>query len=322
MELTEFIKNSSQILQKSEKTILLFQSLHYSHNFFFALFQQVKQSLSQDYTDFKIIDIQSGDFAYKVQLETSFLGTSCVYFLQGVWGLKAKQKDDFLTYLAGYKGPHKVIVFIDTKTNFLEKLHTLLIKIKDKYFFEDAKKLWVVNDFDQAEKLVVYLQQLYSLKQSFSLDELFLLKNYQMVISKDEKDFYESWANRLVLPDNFLYMLSQLLFEKKVKEFLRLWFELKDLYSEMFWISFWSDQLYRAYFFIFYTQQENFAAAKQVSFGLSFLFIKQTYKHYQLLELQNFHNALFAVDSSLKNGGNVYQIDQLYINFFASTFKK
>lgn len=318
MELSQFIKNPALFLKQSESSVLIFQGSSYSHIFFMQFFDRIKNSSS---LDFKIIDIEQGDFAYKSQLETSFLGLECIYWLGDISGLKTKQKDDLLKYIKNYKGPHKIIVFVDVKIQLSQNEFVTVVTMKDKYFFDDAKSLWATQDFEQAQKVVAYLQQLYKIKNSYSLNELFLLKNYQDFMITDAKKFFESWVTRLVLLDTSLFTLSQLLFEKKEDAFFRLWFTIKSLYSEMFWISFWSDQLYRSYFFIAFTQEENFAAVKQVSFGLSFSFMKQSYKQYQLTELQNFHRAIFAVDTSLKNGGSFYQIDQLYIDFFANKFK-
>ncbi len=318
MELSQFIKNSSQILEQSDSSVIVFQSASYSHTFFMQIFDRIK---SQSAVDLKTIDISSGDFSFKSQLSTSFLGMHCIYWLGDASQLKAKQKDDLINYLVTYSGPHKVMIFVDAKTQIVKSSHLTVLSMKDKYFFEDAKSLWVASDLKEAQKSAAFLHQIYKIKNSFTLDELCLLKNYQDLISSDSKEFYESWVTRLVVPDTSLFTLSQLLFEKKEEAFFKLWLQIKDLYAEMFWIAFWSDQLYRSYFFIAFTQEENFAAVKQVSFGLSFSFMKQSYRQYQLQELQRFHDALFAVDTALKNGGNSYQIDQLYVDFFDSKFK-
>lgn len=320
MEFSQFIKNPIQFLEESKYSVIIFQSSSYSHVFFMQLLNRIKNSSS---LDFKTIDMQqTGDFTYKSQLETSFLGMGCLYWLGDVSGLKTKQKDDLLKYIHVYQGPHKILFFIDLKVQLPQSQLIMLVKIKDTYFFDDAKNLWPTQNFEQAQKAAVYLQRLYKIKNSYSLHELFLLKNYQDFITADTQEFFELWLTRLIVPDSSLFILSQLLFEKKEDEFFRLWFTMQSLYSEMFWISFWSDQMYRSYFFIAFTQQQNFAAAKQVSFGLSFSFIKQTYKQYHLAELQNFHSAIFTVDTALKNGGNLYQIDQLYIDFFANKFRR
>jgi hypothetical protein len=319
MELSKYIKDASNLLEQSDSSVVIFQGAIYSHLFFMNMFDRIK---TESTTDFKTIDIQSGDFAFKSQLSTSFLGMHCIYWLGDTSGLKAKQKDDLMQYLAGYNGPHKVIVFVDAKIEIAQSKHLTVVSMKDKYFFDDAKSLWVTTNLQEVQKNVAFFNQIYKIKNSFTLDELCLLKNYQDLITAESQEFYESWVTRLVVPDTSLFTLSQLLFEKKEEAFFKLWLQVKSLYADMFWIAFWSDQFYRSYFFIAFTQEENFAAVKQVSFGLSFSFMKQSYKQYKLDELQNFHEALYAVDSSLKNGGSSYQIDQLYIEFFSGKFKK
>jgi hypothetical protein len=318
MELSQYIKNVLNLLQQDGGSVIVFQGSVFSHTFFMQIFDSIKKSLP---VDFKTIDIQIGDFLWKSQLGTSFLGTHCIYWLGDISVLKAKQKDDLINYLAAYQGPHKVIVFFDMKAEMLKSNFPTVVMMKDKYFFEDAKKLWGMQDIQEAQKNISFLNHLYKIKNSFTLDELCLLKNYQNLLTHDVKEFYETWVARLVTADSSLFTLSQLLFEKKEEAFLKLWLQMKPLYPEMFWISFWSDQLYRSYFFIAFSQEQNFAAVKQVSFGLSFSFMKQTYKQYELQELQDFHDALFTVDFSLKNGGSSYQIDQLFFDFFAHKFK-
>ena len=319
MELSEFIKKASTILAQDDCSVIVFQGATYPHLFFTQFVDTIK---SQENCDLKIIDIQSNDFAFKSQLATSFLGMSCVYWLADGSSLKAKQKEDLIQYLVNYQGPHKVMVFFDAKTSFTAQKNLSLVMLKDRYFFDDAKALWAVSDVEQAQKIAFFLNQIYKAKTSFLLDELCQLKNYQDLLGADSKIFYQSWISRLVVADSSLFTLSQLFFEKKEKSFFQAWLQIKPLYSDMFWVSFWSDQAYRSYFFIRFTQEENYAAAKQVSFGLSFSFLKQTYKLYQLNELQRFHEAMYEIDTALKNGGNSYQLDQIYIDFFVGKFKK
>lgn len=306
-------------LQNQEFSVIAFQAGIYSPIFFMQLFDVMK---SQYQIDIKLIDMQSGDFAYKSQLATSFLGLECVYWLGDITVLKAKQKDDVIDYLAHYQGPHKVIVFIDEKIKIDSNQSLIKINYQDKYFYQDTKNLWVHQDSKQSTKISFFLHEIYKIKNNFTLDELCLLKKYQDVIAGNAQEFYTSWVMRLVNPETSLFTLSQLLFEKKEAAFFKLWLVIKPLYADMFWIAFWSDQLYKAYFFIAFTQEENFAAVKQVSYGLPFSFMKQSYKQYQLDEIQRFHQAFYTIDTALKNGGHSYQIDQVYVDFFAGSFKK
>jgi len=319
MELSNFIKNASSFLdESSDSSVIVLQGAVYPHIFCMQLLDSLKKELS---LGVKFIDLQSGDFSFKSQLETSFLGMSCVYWLGDTSVLKPKQTEDLIIYLSVYNGPHKVILFLDSKVNCSTFKYASIITIKDRYFFDDAKMLFTSQDIHQAEKNASFLHKIYKIKKSFNVDELFFLKNYQDLLTADSHEFYESWIVRLVEADSSLFTLSQLFFEKKEQSFLMLWFNIKNLYSEMFWVSFWSDQLYRSYFFIAFTKEENFAAVKQVSFGLSFSFMKQSYRLYDLHEIHYAHQSLYEIDTSLKNGGNSYQIDQFYINFFNGKFK-
>jgi len=317
MELAEFIKKASTIVTQDQSSITIFQGASYPHLFFTHYFDSVKY---QEGYDFKMLDIQSGDFTFKSQLGTSFLGMSCTYWLGNASSLKIKQKNELIDFLASYEGPHKVMVFFDIKTSFTPTQNLSVVHIKDKYFFNDAKLLWVAN-IEEAQKTAFFLNQIYKIKNSFSLDELFSLKNYQDLLGSEQKIFYKLWIPRLVEANTSIFTLSQFLFEKKENSFFQLWLEMKPLYSDMFWVSFLSDQMYRAYFFIRFTHEKNYAAAKQISFGLSFSFLKQTYKQYDLQELKNVHQALYALDGTLKNGGNSYQLDQICIQFFSNDFK-
>lgn len=318
MELSQFIKKAPSLIENDEVSVILIQGAVYPHLFFTQFFDALKSQVS---CDVKMIDIQSNDFNFKSQLSTSFLGMSCVYWIADASALKLKQKDDIVKYCMSYQGPHTIIAFFDAKTSLEQQKHISLVTIKDRYFFDDAKLLWSTSDLEQSKKILFFLTQIYKLKNSYSLDELFLLKNYQDLLGTDSRIFYQSWLARLVTTDTSLFTLSQLFFEKKEKDFFKLWLQIKPLYSDMFWVSYWSDQVYRAYFFIRFTNSENYAAAKQVSFGLPFSFLKQTYRMYQPCELQGFHQAMYQIDIALKNGGNSYEIDKLYIKFFGNKFK-
>lgn len=319
MEQLHYINHTLALVQQSAHPVILFQAASYAPIFFGQLTESIKSSID---TPFSIIDPTISDFAYRSQLETSFLGMQSIFWLGDCSNLKPKQKADLLKYLADYQGPHIVLFFLDTKTELADLQGCKTIVVKDKFFVEDCKGLWLTDTPQQIQKNNLFIQQLYTIKNSFLLDELCLLKKYQQLITTNSKEFYDSWVSKLVVPDSSLFTLSQLLFEKNEDAFFKAWLAISPLYSEMFWITFFSDQVYRAYFFIATTSQEQFALAKQISYGLSFSFTKQTYRQYQLLELQQLHDALYQVDTGLKNGAHRYTIDHLLFDFFAGRFAK
>ncbi|MGZ6254748.1 MAG: hypothetical protein ACXWL5_02080 [Candidatus Chromulinivorax sp.] len=317
MEFTQFFKTISSFLEQSDKSILIFTGSVYPHLFFTQLFEEFKKTVA---FEIKCIDVQADVALYKVQLSTSFLGMSCLYWLGNLTVVKGKQKDDLFAFLKNYDGPHKIILFLDNLS--FEQQHIMHIPLKDAYFLQDAKTFCGSLNLQQVSKVAFFLQQIYKIKNSYTLDELCFMMQYQHTVPADAKEFYQTWINRLVVPESSLFTLSQLFFEKKAEQFFTMWFSIKDMYGEIFWVSYWSEQLYKAYFFIRFTQDQNFAAAKQMSFGLPFSFMKTTYKQYQLDELQRAHDKLFFIDCALKNGGNNYLIDQWYVDFFEDQFKK
>lgn len=318
MAILSYIPSIYQALQHETMRTIVLQSTVCPSIFV----MQILECLHNRYgLDLIKLDLHDNADESLFQLQSSFLGMSRIYWLCDITGLKPKIKQAVIELIASYQGPHKLIVFCDDKIELAVSAYNLLIPIKSLYFIQDAKSLWKGQDNKESMKLHAFTVQLYKIKQSFTLDELCLLYNYIELVGADGTEFFATWVRRLILPEASLYSLSQFLFEKKQHQFFSLWFSIRALYPDMFWISFWSDQIYRSYFFIASMQKNHVSLAKQVSFGLSFVFIKQTYKQYKLDELQKFHQAIYDVDTQLKHGGHTYLLDKLYIDFFVDSFK-
>ncbi len=311
MELFQFIKDPVKYCKESSADVFIFQGSHYQDIFFSHVFHLFSHILPYEN---KFLDLQ--DDSWKSILATSFLGMSCFYWLSDISALKQKQKEELIVFLQDYQGPHKIILFIDMKTKFAFKKHGIVINLPDKIFYDDAKKIFIAQDISQASQQALFLQKIYKVKNYFSLNELYSLQQYIMMIPEGEQAFYDHWMPRLVLSETSLFQLSQFLFEKNKEKFFELWLVMKTMYSPMFWVSFWSDQIYRAYFYVESLSKNNGILAKTVSYGLPFSFIKYGYKQYKLDELQKIHQALCSVDMQLKHGGNEYFLDAILAQIF------
>lgn len=317
MQLSVCLQQFSEILQQEHNYVLLFQGIEYPP-LFFSYFVQQYLTDNSDYMYQQIDTANLSEAQIQSQLVTTFLGQKCIYWFGNCSSLKPKQKEFWIKYFSEYTGPHKIIAFFDDKIKINEK-HVNLIEIKKQYTFDDVKSLFAqIADVSPA-KMAFFLSKIYRIKKSFSLDELFLLKDYVGVMGAKSEDFYKLWLNRLVVADESLYTLSQLFFEKKKHQFFDLWFQMKESYSEMFWVSFWSEQLYKAYFFIVFTKAKKFTEAKKVSFGLPFQFMKQTYAQCRLKDLSFLHQKIYQVDLDLKTGGSSYSLDKFLLDVFAKS---
>lgn len=311
MELFGSKKKISDFVVKENKSVLLFQGSTYPYLFFLDFITTLQHSLDAHHV--QKVDILQEFSLLQSQFSTTFLGQSCIYWLGNCSILKQKEQEVLSSYLSSYQGPHKICAFFDNKTEWTSSDHLEIITIQDSYSSTDIKSLIQDENLQQAQKNAYFFNKIYKLKKTFSLDELFLLKNYVSVLNLQTSEFYETWLYRIVVADASLYTLSQYFFEKKKHLFFTTWLAMKDQYSHVFWIVFWSEQLYRAYFFTLYTKQGNYMDAKKVSFGLPFAFIKQGWKHMTLAQLQRLHSHMYTIDYSFKNGGSVYEMDIFFM---------
>lgn len=317
MQLSVCLQKFSEIMQNDAQAVILFQGADYAPLFFayFVKHYVVKQA------DFMYQQINLSDMSQaevQSQLATTFLGQKCLYWFGNCSALKPKAKEFWVDFLSTYQGPHKVIAFFDEKVTITSKSFDV-VEIKKQYTFDDVKTLFAQFVDIAPQKIAFFLTKIYRVKKTFTLDELFLLKDYVGVLGAKSDDFYKQWLNRLVVADESLYTLSQLFFEKKKHAFFETWFQLKDSYSEMFWVSFWSEQIYKAYFFIVFTKAKKYADAKKVSFGLPFQFMKQTYSQCRLSELAMLHKKIYQVDRDLKTGNSIYSLDIFLLDLFAKS---
>ena len=97
--------------------------------------------------------------------------------------------------------------------------------------------------------------------------------------------------------------MAQLFFEKKADLFFVKWHQVRGYYSDQFWTVFFSDQLFKAYFFV-KAQGRVDPAHKQMTYGLPFSFLKHDWKLYQFENLQQAHKQMYDIDIALKTGGS------------------
>ena len=84
----------------------------------------------------------------------------------------------------------------------------------------------------------------------------------------------------------------------------------------MFWIAFWTNKLFRAYYFIQFFKKKDFAQARSISYGLPFMFVKRDWQNFSLDQLSKYHDFLYTSDFKFKTGSTFYSLDLFYLNHF------
>jgi hypothetical protein len=240
------------------------------------------------------------------QLATSFLGQTIVYWFGNISALDAKKKKWAHTFLASYEGPHQIIAVVDEP---LKKIgHGIQITLPD---------VIEPKDYSRLAEAFGCNKELRCPAERPLLDTACLMLSYQQLLgSKPVPQFTEFWLPRMVATEQSLFALAQPFFAKQPKQFFQKWTAIAHEYAEPFWVSFWADQVWRAYWFVFYAEQGNHAEAKKVGTRLPFSFLQRDWQQHSLAELQAAHEALYTIDFQVKHGAGAVSFDLFFARYF------
>ena len=274
------------------------------------------QQLKKQTVNFKMVRSNQMDWQQlEATLSTTFLGTIQTLWLGDISSLNIQVKKKLLNFLESYIGPHTVLCFVSSK-DIRTKSNTV-VQLDDSLQKSDLEQIfsffWGVN----ADRFLKMIGQHY---KSISLDTLILLGQYNSVLGGKTEYFMQSWYEKIVLPEEWLFTLSQCFFARKRDLFFRAWNGLKDEYAGPFWTTFWSEQLWRAFHVIELRKANKLSEAKQMSYRLPFSFLQREWKTTTLAELQAAHQFLYHADCHLKTGGSVLALEVFYHKFMAKQF--
>lgn len=252
------------------------------------------------------------------RLETSFLGMKICYWIRGMDALDKKTRQQLLTYLAYYKGPHQII-FLGThnelNAHFSKRTY---IELPAAITSDLARSLLIA--FKKNNPVIAKnTSMLITQHEHLSLDQFCMLISYMQVVGKTED--YNQILDRVIESEHSLFTLAQHFFAKNGTEFYKLWNLIHAQYPITFWCVYWSEQLWRAHHVFYYVTKGQMAQAKSVSARLPFSFIQKDWKKSSLSELKNAHQWIYDLDRAYKNNIETEAgIDLFYNKFFQNQF--
>ncbi len=251
------------------------------------------------------------------QLSLSFLPASSFYWFGDLAETDATTRKLFLAALLKYEGtahlgffsptaatkvgPRCWSVHLDPVVNKKEcyELWTFLLKKK-------IGSGW-------AESLGSALLQE---RQTVGLDLLCLIAEYSRFIGSDLQFFIEEWLPQLIEGEESLFQLASAFFCMSMNDFFYLWDRIASRYNDHFWIVFWSDQFFRAYWFKKSIEdKKDTATIQRLSVRLPFSFIRKDHSNMTSELLRITHNALALLDWHSKNGSS-FSLDLFYRQWF------
>jgi hypothetical protein len=305
------ITTPSWIMQ--HRVIVFTGTQEYPVLFFSLLMQQLKKQHAQP-----VQTIQEGESCASIlhRLESSFLGMTSIYWLGDIQRYDQATREKLTTYIESYQGPNVVVLFMSSyigKTS-KQRSHIELPAQMTKKYMQELCTLFGNGRVRTAPDLNIYEKQL-------TLDRACLLIQYLSVVGSGIRDFNEQWLGYVIVPEQSLFTLSQYFFARDGMRFFKQWSMVKDLYAAPFWISFWSEQLWRASLFIQLSEQHNFAEAKRISYKLPFSFIQRDWKKVTADELKRAHDVLYQCDYAIKNGGDDNVLEMFYVDYVQRAYR-
>ena len=297
MNLFDLIDNLNLIL---DNNVIYFQG----DSFLYLFFSIFKKKLREKNIIFvKSLDLSETDFSsFKADVNFTFLGNRLFYWLGNVDGYSTKVKSELISFLEEYDGPNIISFFSSDSDLSFNKIKFGLVE-SDK-----VSKLarFIFDSKINSDKFLDNFGKL-------NIDQVIILLYYSKTLGVKYKNFISDWSDMIVQTESSLFILSSLYFSKQKSQFLEYWQKIKSSYSDTFWTVYWQDQLFRAYWFIYYKEQKDSKKIQKISYKLPFSFINGDYRKHSLEELKETQNSLYITDCNLKHGFGDYLLDFLLI---------
>ena len=252
---------------------------------------------------------------------TTFLGQRSFYWLYNFTALEAAPKKRMEALFGNYQGPNCLMFFALAQNNIqFVSPHAVVVDIPDMC---DKELFLALVSFCQGivpETMHFFVNQLFSATPHISLDSACIMIQYANLLGTHYAVFIKHWLGNLVQSEHSLFTLSQHLFAKNGRSFFAAWPGFLAEYPDVFWISFWSEQLWRATVYIRLMQNNDRAQAEKIGYRLPFSFKNKQWSRWDPAELAAAHSFLQSTDFVLKNGGTIFNIELFYAKFFANDF--
>lgn len=205
-ETKNFLLNCSN-QQPSQSPVIYFKSNEYPLLFFSQIITRLKLLNSS----FKVLNLQEYDWQQlQATLATTFLGSVQTFWLGDISELSVSYKKELFEYLKTYAGPHILLCFINEKEQF--ETQSPVIILNEPLSPADLDNLFEFLWATDARRFLGMIKQNY---KTLSLDMIILLGQYSIVLGDKTELFMRTWYEKIVQPEESLFILAQSFFSKK-----------------------------------------------------------------------------------------------------------
>lgn len=321
MDLKQFLSVAANSTFWQQRQTLCFTSNEYPAAFFGALFGHLQGS-NLLVSGLQRVDIVGRDKreVYGL-LSQSMLGAQSFFLLGNISDEReSKAAAAFKQYACSYQGPHSLAFFIATADLPPQSQATVvqLPAMLDQHEFILLAR-WL-GHVDIERKAGIFEPLFYARKLLLNL--CIALIDYVALGSLKHKDAFTAYLQALYVPEASLQQLAECFFAKREKDFFVLWNKVHQEYPPIFWVLFWTEQLWRGLHVAQFMQQKQFVLAKKMSFRLPYSFINKDWQRVQVNELVRGYEFLYQIDYAIKTGSTFCSQDLFFAHYFAGVFAK
>jgi len=239
--------------------------------------------------------------AWSGMLMQSFLGSCQRYWcvMPASSAKPSKVVQQAITLLSSYEGPHTIFVqgSSDQAAALAERPR---ITVPESVA---ASQLSEFADFFNCGRSIKVIEALgiTGLKM-LSLDDALSLVLHATFLPVKDQEASSAFLYKLVPYETSLSLLSELFFKKEWPAFLKAWQAIESGYGDVFWMSFWAEQLWRAYWVRVYLKRGQQAKARSMAYRLPSSFVQQGWKLFSGSALLQAAEYTVFFDSQFKRG--------------------
>lgn len=240
--------------------------------------------------------------AWAAQLSQSFLGMTQVYWcsIPSATAKGNKVWNQAIQFLKQYGGPHAVwsVVAEEQGVQYVGPRRWMVqATLRGNQLGECARFLGLERSVAVLDSL-----QIVPARQSFSLNvalQMLVHAGYTPLKRHAEAG---AFLQTLLPHDVTLQALTELFFKGDWSLFFEKWAAISGMYSDMFWISFWAEQFWRAYWVCWYMQRGQQTRARGMSYRLPSYFMQSGWQKSDLNVIFRRYEAFASFDTRVKHG--------------------
>ncbi len=321
MQLSAFLEQTQTALFSEQKKSCCFSgSKEFEPLLFCALLRDFLKKKEPAST---ILDVAAHSIAHVyTTLSTSFLGSSATYWLKNIGELESKEQTALLVFLQEYQGPHQLFFFLPELNGAAFSDSWLFVELPSS--IEHALFASICSSFGVllSPKSKQLSLRLWAKHKIVPLETACVIMHYLTVLGSSDDAAVLQLLDNLIDEKASLFTLSGYFFAKQPEPFFNYWKVVAREYQEIFWISYWTEQIWRAHYVVKCMQEKQQLEAKKIGYRLPFSFLQRDWRRVSMPELQKAHQFLSDADFQLKNGSSDLCLDLFFSNFFSGHFAK